>query len=391
MKILHVTPFVAPALGGSAIVPCQLSKELAIRGNEVTVVTTDFLFDEAHAKVQDEYALTVITFPCRFNFGSLILSPSMKSWLTLNTPDFDIVHMHNFRTYQNNIAHSCAKKHGVPYVLQAHGSVLPFFKKRLSKKAYDILWGKMILKDAAKILALTPGEVEQYEKMGVERERTAIVPNGIDASQYINLPNKSEFRTRYAIDSDEKIVLFLGRLHRIKGVDLLITAFAKVSEKMDRARLVIAGPDVGALTRLKKLTQELSLSDSVLFTGPLYDQDKLSAYVGADLFVLPSVYEMFPVTVLEACACGTPVIVSATCGIADLVKEFGCVVDRDADELCDAMYGILSDDAMRKTLGQRGRQFVTEELTWKKAVRQLERTYEDVLNSTARSVRCGRD
>jgi glycosyltransferase involved in cell wall biosynthesis len=119
----------------------------------------------------------------------------------------------------------------------------------------------------------------------------------------------------------------------------------------------------------------------VLFTGPLYGQDKLSAYVGADVYVLPSFYETFPL-LIEACACGTPVIVTPECGIADLVKNFGCVVERDAGELCTAMCQLLSNEKNRRNLGQKGRQFVARELSWDKIIIRIEEIYRNVTAGT---------
>lgn len=379
MKILQISPFVAPVLGGSAIAPGQLSRELERRGHEVTVATTDFGLDEPYAQTLSECGTAVLVFPHRFDVGSFLFSPSMKDWLRVNIAHFDIIHLHNFRSYQNGIAHRYARDNGIPYVLQAHGSVLPFFQKRLQKKLYDLIWGQRILGDAARVIALTATEADQYKKMGVEPGRIEVVPNGIDISEYANLPRKGQFKGRHDIPADERIVLFLGRLHRIKGIDLLVSAFAKLLKVTDNVKLVIIGPDDGVVAALKRQTKDLRIESSVLFVGPLYDRDKIEAYVDADIFVLPSVYETFPLAVLEASACGTPVIVTAECGIADLVKKFGCVVDRDSDALCAALCRILSSDNSRKNFGQKGRQFVTEQMSWKKAVESFEQVYCDAI------------
>lgn len=381
MRILQVTDVFD--LFGVTNVCYNVQKELVKRNHDVTLIASDFGLSDDITTTFERAGTCFIPFRCETAVSSFYFSPSMKRWLDENLKDFDVIHMHNFRCYQHIITHKYAEKYGIPYVLQPHGSLLPFFQRRTQKRLFDLLWGRSILNYAAKLIALTPAEQEQYEMMGITQDRTAIVPNGIDATDYINLPSKTEFRTRYGIDNDEKMVLSLGKLHRIKGVDLLIKAFAKLSEKIDGAKLVIAGPDVGALGQLKTLVSELKLSDSVMFVGPLRGQNKLEAYVDADVYVLPSVHETFGLTVLEACACGTPVIVSATCGIADLVRDFGCVVDRDPDELCDAMQKVLSLDATGKDLGAMGRRFVLKEMTWEKAVQRIEEVYTDVASRAA--------
>jgi glycosyltransferase involved in cell wall biosynthesis len=375
MKVLQVIQHSIPF--GVTQACYGISNQLAKEGHQVSILTTDRGLNQSTAPTVANN-VDIIPFHCVAGVGSYLISPSITKWLRNNVRDFDIIHMHDFRTYQNTVSHRYAKKYSVPYVLQAHGAILEFVRRRTQKRLYDLLWGNTIINDAAICIALTPVEREQYVTMGIKPDRIAIVPNGINTSDYGNLPNKSEFRTRYAIDSDDKMVLFLGRLNRIKGIDLLIKEFAKLTEKMDGVKLVIAGPDDGAFTQLKALTSELALDDSVLFTGPLYGQNKLSAYVGADVFVLPSFYETFPLSVLEAYACGTPVIVTRECGIADLVKNFGCVVERDAGELCNVMYQLLSNEETRRNLGRKGRQFVARELSWDKIIIRIEEIYRNV-------------
>lgn len=373
MKILQVVQFFSAKHGGSAMVPYEMSKHLHDAGHDVTVITTDFQMENDFIDSLD--GVEVIPFHCQMNIGSLLISTSMKKYLKQNVNKFDIIHMHNYRTYQNIVVHKFAKKHGIPYVLQAHGSVLPFFSNEQLKNLYDRVWGYRILKDASKVIALTKTEAEQYKKMGVEENKIEIVPNGIDLPEYENLPDRGVFRKKHGIKSNEKIVLFLGRLHRIKGVDLLVEAFSDMAPKMEGGKLVIAGPDDGFLSTLKAQIEDLKIDDDILFTGPLYGMDKLEAYVDADVYVLPSVYEIFGVTLLEACACGTPVIVTDRCGIADIMGKVGYVVEYDKKQLQDAIFKILSDDRLRRKFGEEGRKLVRGEFTWGKIVNRFEEIY----------------
>ena len=127
---------------------------------------------------------------------------------------------------------------------------------------------------------------------------------------------------------------------------------------------------------------ELKISDKVLFTGPLYGEKKLEAYVDADVYVLPSVYETFPVSVLEACACGTPVIVTDRCGIADVIDgQVGLVVTYDKNQLQDALQRVLSDDQMRQRFGNGGKSLVREKSNWSKITELMESVYLSCLSS----------
>jgi len=293
---------------------------------------------------------------------------------------FDIIHMHNYRTFQNIVMHHFAKKCGVPYVLQAHGSLATFFQKGWLKRIFDVIWGRRILKDASKLIASTLIEAEQYKSMGISEHKIEIIPNGIDLSEFDNLPEEGEFRRKYGLGSAQKIILYLGRIHKIKGLALLVKAFADLSKPLRNIKLVIVGLDDGYLPSLKRLIADLEISDKVLFTGPLYGQEKLKAYVDADVYVLPSVYETFPVAVFEACACRTPVVVTDRCGIADVIDgQAGLVVPYDKDQLRDALLHMLGDDKMRLRFSEKGKLLVREKFNWEKVAEQIEKVYQSVI------------
>jgi glycosyltransferase involved in cell wall biosynthesis len=190
------------------------------------------------------------------------------------------------------------------------------------------------------------------------------------------LPQKGEFRRKYGLDDNERVILYLGRIHKIKGLDLLARAFADLSKSLNDIKLVIVGPDGGYLPSLKKLVGELKIRNKVLFTGALYGQDKLEAYTDADIYVLPSFYETFPNTVLEACACGTPVVLTDRCGIADVINgRAGLVVSYDAGQLQQALLHILGDDELRRKFGEKGKLLVREKFNWEKIAEQVESVY----------------
>ena len=387
MRILQVTPTFMPSNFGGISLFYNLSKNLTKRGHEVVVYTTD---------IKDRYSRLTEIQGGRNIDGIKVcyyrnISNTLATKYRLSVPrgmslairrkinSFDIIHLHNFRTFQNILIHHYAKKYDIPYVLQAHGSLTTFFHKRWLKRIFDVIWGRRILKDVSKVFALTPIEAEQYKNMGVSEHKIEIVPNGLDLSEFDNLPERGEFRTKYGLDANQKIILFLGRIHRIKGLDLLIKVFSDLAKFLDDVKLVIAGPDDGYLTSLKKLVADSEISEKVLFTGPLYGQEKLKAYVDADVYILPSFYETFPMTLLEAMACGTPVIVTDRCGIVDVINgQAGLVVPYDKDQLRDALLHMLSDDQMRLRFGEKGKLLVREKFNWEKIAEQVEGVYRGV-------------
>ena len=387
MRILQVTPTFMPSNFGGISLFYNLSKNLTKRGHEVVVYTTDIKDRYSRlAEIQGGRNIDGIKVWYYRNISNTLATKyrlsvprGMSLAIRRKINSFDIIHLHNFRTFQNILIHHYAKKYDIPYVLQAHGSLTTFFHKRWLKRIFDVIWGRRILKDVSKVFALTPIEAEQYKNMGVSEHKIEIVPNGLDLSEFDNLPERGEFRTKYGLDANQKIILSLGRIHRIKGLDLLIKVFSDLAKFLDDVKLVIAGPDDGYLTSLKKLVADSEISEKVLFTGPLYGQEKLKAYVDADVYILPSFYETFPMTLLEAMACGTPVIVTDRCGIADVINgQAGLVVPYDKDQLRDALLHMLSDDQMRLRFGEKGKLLVREKFNWEKIAEQVEGVYRGV-------------
>jgi len=390
MKILQVIPYFVPAWSYGGPVPAvyNLSKELVKKGHEVTVYTTDAL--EAKNRIREAEEIIDGIDVRRFKNLSdtiaynhnIFLSPGIIPEVKKRLKSFDIIHLHEYRTIQNIIVHRYAMKYGIPYVLQAHGSVPRVMAKKRLKQLYDNLWGYKLLRDALRVIALTETEAEQYKSMGVTEDKIEIIPSAIDLSEFENLPERGEFRRKYGLNCDQKVILYLARIHKIKGPGLLVKAFAGLAKELDTAMLVIVGPDDGYLPSLKELIKEQDIEEKVLFTGPLYGKKKLEAYVDADVYVLPSVYETFPLAVLEAFACGTPVIVTDRCGIADMVNcQAGVVVSYDKDQLSNAMLRILSDDEKRREFAEKGKLLVREKFNWQKIAEQAEHIYLGCLSS----------
>jgi glycosyltransferase involved in cell wall biosynthesis len=378
MKILQVSNYFSPKYGGSAEVPFQHSKTLSQHGFHVTVFTSDLGLGETGGVIP---GVVISAFSTWWKMAGFNITPGLIQKARRETGDFDVIHLHNYRTFQNVVVSYYARKHGIPYIVQAHGSIGTYFQKGLLKKVFDTFIGRRILKNAAKVLAVTPFEADQYLRMGVDKSRIEVVPHGIDLAEYDAPVDKSEFRKKYGLGTGQKIILFLGRINKIKGLDLFVEAFSMLLQKNKNIKLVIAGPDDGYLPALKRHVTELKLIDDVLFTGPLYNREKLAAYLSSDICVLPSSYEIFGITILEAWACGKPVITTDRCGLADAVREQGgLVVPYEKNALQQALTKLLADDDLCRELGRQGRAMVEERYSWLKVVLKLENIYQDVIS-----------
>jgi len=381
MRILQVIQFFAPKHGGSFTVAYELTKQLSKLGHKVTVITTDFELDYSFAKSLE--GVEVIPFHCQYNIGGFLVSTSMKKYLKENIAKFDIVHMHNFRTYQNIIVYKYAKKYNIPYVLQAHGSVPRIIEKRGLKYIYDVTYGNRLLKDALNLVAVSDIEVDQYLQVNVSPEKVITIPNGIDLDLFKELPKKGSFRRKHNIN-EKHIILYLGRLHERKGIDFLIKAYAELVQEKKDIVLVLAGPDDGYLHKAEYLVDELRLKNNVKFTGFISEIEKFAAYIDADVLVYPSVFEIFGLVPFEAIMCGTPVIVTEDCGCGDLIKKSksGYLVKYgDVNSLREGMKAIFDNPQKCSEFVNNGKKFIYDNLSWKSVVKNMEENYENCIHN----------
>jgi len=389
MNILQICPLFPPSPSsfGSGVtnVVYHLSKELVRRGHKVTVYASAAL--DTRRKMDHVInpvivdGIVVHRFSYIMHHYTSFITPSIIPYMSKSIKKFDVIHLHDSRCFQGIIVHYYAKKYNIPYVLQAHGAVLPLFQKERPKKIFDLFFGYRILSDASKVIALTEIEAEQYKKMGVDKDKIEIVPNGIDLSEYENLTKRGDFRRKYNIKDGEKTILYVGRLHKSKGIDLLINAFADISRELSNAKLVLVGPNDGYRSALEELIKALRVNDKVLFTGFVTDDEKMAAFVDADVFVTPK-FSGFPITFLEACACGTPIITTNNGDELDWIHDkVGYVVEYDEDQLRNAIFKVLSDEGLRIRFGEEGRRLVKNEFEWNTIVEQILNVYKGVIRA----------
>jgi glycosyltransferase involved in cell wall biosynthesis len=364
MKILQVSIYFNPKFGGDVNVCTNLSKELVKRSHEVTIVTSDYGFDPQYADSIRAEGVMVVPFPCVANFKTFIYSPLMKLWLEENLKQYDIIHLHNYRSYQNVIVHHFAMKYGIPYIVQAHGSVLPFLEKKRLKRAFDIVWGNGILKDTAQVIALTETEKNQYITMGVDEDKISIIPNGIDLKKYKQQFEKGHFKKLYNIPPNFHVILYLGRLHKSKGIDLLIESFVEINQSIKNIKLLIIGNNDGFKETLIDTIEKYDIKNDTILLNFINEREKVSAFFDADVFVTPKYYG-FPITFLEACACGTPIVTTNNGDILEWIdNKVGFVVDYDRVSLANAIIKILKDYKLAKQFGDEGRSIVKERFIW---------------------------
>jgi len=388
MKILQlIIAFKPSTFGGIKNHVYHQAKEMVKNGHYVEICTSNAYSrrknnEEKGTKYIDRIKVIYFRrfFPLNFYF-----IPMLVFYLRKNIRKFDIIHMQDFRTFPNIVGYFFARLYGVPYVLSAGGSVprgrLP---KALKKWSFDKILGDKMLKNASVLIALSKVEVMQYQKVGIPKDKIRIVPNAIDPEDVPESLEPGCFKKKHKIN-DLAVISFLGRIHKIKGLDFLVKSFSKLLQIKPSSVLVIAGDDHGYLEELKDIIAQLGISEKVIFTNYISGLDKWSLYVDSDVFVLPSKKEGFGNVIPEAAFCETAVVLSDGCAIADQVQanEFGIVVPfGDVKKLSSTLLRVLTDDQLRKKMAKNGKEFVLNNWTWDKSTNILLDIYSEILRKS---------
>jgi glycosyltransferase involved in cell wall biosynthesis len=288
----------------------------------------------------------------------------------------DGVHIHGIWQEHCLVAASLARSFEKPYIISAHGMLdrWALSNKNVKKVVYSWLFENRNLRGAACLHALTRTEADDYTRAGLRRPMV-VIPNGIEVPAQIH---RERFIQAFPHLRGKRLILFLGRIHYKKGLDILCRAWQKVSARWPYGHLVLAGPDFeNTRTQAERLIADLGSGASVTFTGMLAGDLKWSALAAADVFVLPSYSEGLSVSVLEAMGTGKPVIVSAQCNVPEVQTE-GCgwEIQPVESELEAAIEEFRNIAAPRLAdMGANGRRVVHERYSWRTIGQRMAEVY----------------
>ena len=390
LRILHVIGWLAPRYGGPAALLPDLCAALAKRGHDVEIVTTNVDGDDRLQVLLGQpvvWAGATATFHPLSMPSRYLTSWSMLADLRRRLPGFDVVHIHSLYRFHGLAAAAVARSQGVPYVIQAHGSLDLWHRhqKRRAKDLYHALIEDRIIGGAAAVLCTSHREEKSIRDLGYAVP-TWVIPIGIDAAE-LRMPGVPDFAVATGIGVDARVVTFLGRISAKKGVPILVESFRSIAAAFPRAHLVIAGPDDEGIGRgLIPMIADAGLSDRVSFLGAVVGSKKRALLQRSDVFVLPSADESFGVAVAEAMAIGCPVVVSPEVAIADVVRTAGAglVVERDPSAVATAVVTILGEPARAAAMGEAGRRAVDERFSWQVVAAQTEAMYDAILTASRR-------
>lgn len=382
MKILHVFPFFSiKGGGGTTWLIDQLSNAQSRVGHRVSVITTTHMFDNSN--LNDKNLYNVIAFKSYFNFFGIYFSPDLIKFCVKHLKDYDIIHLHLFRSIQNVIVCYYANKFKIPYLIDAHGSLPRHFKiKYLKKYLYDLFVGENILKKSKAFIAENELSYKEYIDFGIEDDKIAIVRPPFPVKDYNNLPKKGLFKTKFNLEN-KSIILFFGRIHWIKGIDILVESFNLLQKRREDVHLVIMGEDDGFKLKLEYIIKKLKIQDKILFTGYLSGKEKLSCIIDSSVVVQTSRYEQGAGAPFEAVLCNVPIIVSDNSGAAVDVKRLnaGYIVKFDDNQqLSNTIEYIIDnqDEAVSKT--KAGADRIKNDLSIEKNITEYSDVYKSCIN-----------
>jgi glycosyltransferase involved in cell wall biosynthesis len=383
VKVVHVIDSLDPTDGGPSSGSIRLAAAQAALGQEVHIVT--YAVPGSEQRFRDSVKRVPCLEAVRIHYGAYqtyaeqLLALSAQRLLDRVIAEADFVHLHGVWEPILRMAAAVSRARGVPYCISVHGMLDPWsLDQKRFKKAIALRLGYREMLDAAAFLRVLNEDEDRLLAPLKLKSPTCIVPNGVFIDEIEPLPPRGSFARLCPAVADKPFIFFIGRLHQKKGLDYLASGFAAVASRLPQVALVVAGPDGGAQSAFEAAIARHDLSDRVHLVGPLYGAAKIAALNDAACFCLPSRQEGFSVAILEALACGVPVIVSQQCHFPELAAAgAGEVVSLSGSELADALLRLLSaPQQCRRDMGRAARELVQRDYLWARVAERMIAAYD---------------
>jgi glycosyltransferase involved in cell wall biosynthesis len=375
VKILHVIADLDVRKGGPTAACLGIAGLMARLGHQVRIIATDrgFTLQRLDYPAGVEIEALPASWPAFF-----ATSWPLRRRLREIIPTVDVVHLHSLYLFHDWAAGRYCQCFDKPYIVRPHGSLDPYIyrRHRWRKAVTELLFQESVLRRAAGLHYTTVEEWELARRHALN-SRGSIIPIGVDLDGYERLPPRTALRSRYPAIGNRKVVLFLGRLSFKKGVDVAIEAFAEAARERDDVFLIISGPDEGVKGEARVRLARHHLAEKCCFTGMVDGEEKRRILSGSDIFVLPSQSENFGISVIEAAACGIPVVISDRVNLRRdfLAAEAGLAAPPSAREFARHLKFLLENPSVAAELGRRGAELVRHRFTWDALGAQYEAMY----------------
>lgn len=386
MKILVTAAGIGPETGGARTGILNICRSLNQRGHEVTLFTTrvksEAVFDDNAMNFAEEEGFKINYYSADYILFGNVLSIPFARAIKREVSQSDIVLIHGLYQFTSTTTAFYCRKYKVPYVLRPHGTLDPFlvYRRRcLLKMAYLFFFEKRNFIRAAAIQYSSEMEQKMTERFISKSAQAIIISEGINLERFDHVVYRGRYRSIHPELENKIIVLFLGRFHQKKGIELLIEAFVRVVSQTCHAHLILAGSgDKSYTEKIMSKIERSGIFQYITVTGHLSNEEKNDILADADIFALPSYGENFGLAVVEAMACGLPVVISDKVGIWREVAEGGAglVAPCDSDKIADSLKELLNNPGLRSKLGQQGRKLAKSRFSMDEMARRMESAYQ---------------
>jgi glycosyltransferase involved in cell wall biosynthesis len=323
-------------------------------------------------------------------------STPVETHLTLKGSDTDleaavrsaeVVHLHGLWQGHTRRGARAAHTARVPYLIAAHGMAEPWAlrHKRWKKSLYLALVESRNLRRAACLHALSRPEIGHLRHLAPWTP-ICFVPNGVDLNFFDDLPARAILEQEYPELKGKFVLLFFGRVHVKKGLDMLAEALRRVSPRFPDLHLLVAGKDDGAWKPFSERIEQLGLARHITYVGHVGSEWARQVWAAADAFILPSYSEGFSMAILEALACSLPCLITTACHFPELADAQGAVVvNPETNAVTQGLHDLLDrTDNQRRRLGHNGRRLVESQYTWDQQAQRLVSVYQWLAGGGAR-------
>ena len=369
MKIVHITPYYPPHLGGMENTVKELAERTAKIGYDVRVYTSNEGCNEKSISKNcvSIHLLKSIEIP-----GVPLILPMLPFKLLSVIDRNTIVHVHYILNFSIDFAIIISKIKKAKIVSHVHIDPLPLSSLfGFLNPTYKKLFWRRILRLSNAVICQTENYVDIIsKKYGVKRDKCVIVSSGINLKKFDKM---GECTTSKEI----KDILFVGRLSEQKNIPMLLSAFKLIQGNYDiTLHIVGAGKERIAINKI--ITKEKI--DNVILHGRVPDEKLMDLYSMSDIFILPSTYESFPLTLLEAMASGLPIVASDILGVRNVLKDCGTLVNPTPENFADAIIKVIEDNDLRRNLIKKGKEKV-KDYDWDKITDRVIEIYKEVSRS----------
>lgn len=378
MNILQVNMSLDPVTGGGTV---ERVEQLHRSFGEMEHVSSRILSLKTGGEAESDRDTDVILLPCLSRRWYLPLPKLFTIWRQVKWAD--VILLMNHWTFLNALVYWLARISGKAYAVCPAGALPMYGRSQRFKRFYNFCVGRSLIAHADAAIAIAIDESADMEQYGVASERIHHIPNGVRTEDFA-FEDDTLFRQHIGLKQGDGYLLFVGRLNGIKGPDLLLEAFVRVSDTFPQLHLAYIGPDGGLLEGLKERARESGLTDRIHFAGYAAGELKSSAIHGASLLVVPSRQEAMSIVALEAAICSTPVILTDQCGFGALSHAGGGLLVEVSDErMAEAIHKLMLDQALRQEMGRKGRELALRDYTWSIAAARHYSIFQSLMEDVA--------